>query len=275
MYVVSCRKGFTPPQLLAAENRYRNYKNPADPDVFDELNLTDILSVATNKHVCILVHGFNTGIGQAMSAYWEIVDRMNKTGVVGPQGYGLVIGFLWPGFSTPAGYAPAVLNANRSGPRLLDLVNHLRGVAHSVDVQTHSLGARVALMAMKSPKRVFVDNLILSAPAVDNHILEPAEAFFPAMDSCNRCMVYHSDKDAVLSSAFALVDFTDGFHGALGRKGPRSKPVTLSKTPNVYVVDCTARVQTDHSGYRKTNKYFEHWKTVLSGGPLSRYDELS
>ncbi len=275
MYVVSCRKGFTPTQFLASENRYRNYKNPTNPDAFDDLNLTDILDVVTGKHVCVLVHGFNTDVDQAMSAYWEIVDRMRQTGVAGPEGYGVVIGFLWPGFATPAGYAPAVLSANRSGDRLLDLVNHLRGVAHSVDVQTHSLGARVALMAMKNPKKVFVDNLILSAPAVDNHLLEPDEKFFPAMDSCNRCMVYHSSKDSVLTAAFPLTDLSDGIHGALGRKGPRSKPVTLAKNPNVYVVDCTARVQKDHSGYRKTNKYFEHWKTILSGGPLSRYDELS
>lgn len=275
MYVVSCRKGFTPTQILAGENRYRNYKNPTDPDKFDELTLTDIVNVCTNKHVGILVHGFNTDVDQAMAAYWEIVDRMQQTGVAGPQGYGIVIGFLWPGFSTPLGYAPAVLNANRAGARLLELVNSLRTVAHSVDVQTHSLGARVALSALKQPKKVFVDNLILSAPAVDNHLLEPNEAFFPAMDSCNRCFVCHSDQDSVLSTGFWVGDITDGIHGALGRKGPRSKPVTLSKTPNVYVVDCTARVKKDHSGYRKTNKYFEYWAKILSGGPLSRYDELS
>lgn len=275
MYVVSCRKGFTPTQLLSSENRYRNYKNPLDPEKFDELTLSDILSAATDKHVGILVHGFNTDVDQAMAAYWEIVDRMRNTGVAGPQGYGTVIGFLWPGFSTPLGYAPAVLNANRAGARLLELVNAIRTVAHSVDVQTHSLGARVALSALKNPNKVFVDNLILSAPAVDNQKLEPNEDFFAAMNSCNRCFVCHSAQDAVLTKAYWIGDAMDGLHPALGRKGPRSKPVTLSKTPNVYVVDCTARVKKDHSGYRKTNKYFDYWAKILSGGQLSRYDELS
>jgi esterase/lipase superfamily enzyme len=275
VYVVSCRKGFTPTQLLASENRYRNYKNPANPDVFEELTRTDIVNAAKNKHVGILVHGFNTDVDQAMAAYWEIVDRMRQTGVAGAQGYGLVIGYLWPGFSTPLGYAPAVVNANRAGTRLIDLVNSLRTTVLSVDVQTHSLGARVALSALKNPKQVFIDNLILTAPAVDNHLLEPTQDFYPAMDSCNRCFVCHSDKDSVLSTSFWVGDITDGIHGALGRKGPRSKQVTLSQTQNVYVVDCTARVKADHSGYRKTNKYFNYWAKILSGGALSRYDELS
>ncbi|MBY0505626.1 MAG: alpha/beta hydrolase [Bryobacteraceae bacterium] len=272
---MSCRRGFESDQFLGAENRYRNYTNPANPNAFTDLNLTDLLALAKNKHVCILVHGFNNQLPNVMSAYWEVVTRMNDQGVFGPAGYGLVVGFTWPGMATPLGYFTAMLTAKKAGPFLLDLVNQLRGEAHTVDVQTHSLGARVALTAVKNPKKTFVDNLILSAAAVDNHLLEPDEDFFPAMDSCNRCLVYHSRQDSVLRSAFRLADIADGFHKALGQTGPRSKSITLSKTPNVYVVDCTARVGKDHSGYRKTNQYFQHWAKVLQGGALSRYDELS
>lgn len=274
MYVVSCRKGFDSDQKLGAENRYRNYTNPADASAFTDLNLTELLAKAKDKHVCILVHGFKSPMAGVMSAYWQIVERMNTNGVFGPDGYGLVIGFTWPGKWTAAGYVLAVGTATKAAPHLLALVNHLRGEAHSVDVQTHSLGARVALEALKKPERVFVGNLIMSAPAVDNHLLEPAKDFFPAMDSCDRCLVYHSKQDSALGTFF-IADIKNGFHKALGRGGPRSKSITLEKTPNVYVVDCTTRVKKDHSGYRKTDEYFKHWKTVLSGGPLSRYDELS
>ncbi len=275
MYVVSCRRGFDSDQFTGAENRYRNYTNPTDASAFTDMTLTDLLAKAKDKHVCVLVHGFHNQMENVMKAYWEIVVRMNSTGVVGPDGYGLIIGFTWPGMATSLGYFTAMLSAKRAGPYLLDLVNQLRGEAHSVDVQTHSLGARVALVAMKNPKKVFVDNLILSAPAVDNHLLEPDQDFFPAMESCNRCMVYQSKQDSVLGGAYPLADIADGVHKALGRGGPRNKTITLAQTPNVYVVDCTTRVGKDHSGYRKTDEYFKHWKTVLSGGPLSRYDELS
>jgi esterase/lipase superfamily enzyme len=275
MYVVSCRKGFDSDQFAGKENRYRNYTNPNNPNTFTDMNLTDLLAKATKKHVCILVHGFKNEMPNVMGAYWEVVERMNTTGVVGPGCYELVIGFTWPGMATALGYFTAMVSAKKAAPFLLELVNQLNGVAHSVDIQTHSLGARVALVAMKNPKKVFVDNLILSAPAVDNHLLEPEQDFFAATDSCNKLMVYHSKQDSVLGSFFVAADVADGLHRALGQPGPRSKPITLAKTPNVYVVDCTARVKKDHSGYRKTDEYFKHWKTVLSGAPLSRYDELS
>lgn len=275
MYVVSCRRGFDSDQFLGAENRYRNYTNPLDPNAFVELNLTDLVNQAKNKHVAILVHGFKNQMPNVMNAYWEIVTRMNTTGVIAPAGYGLVIGFTWPGMTTSLGYFAAMATAKKAGPFLLQLINSLRAGAHSVDVQTHSLGARVALTALRNPNQVFVDNLLLSAPAVDNHLLEPGETFFAAMSSCNRCLVYHSKQDSVLRSGFRLADIADGLHRALGQGGPRSKAITLKETPNVYVIDCTLRVGKDHSGYRKTDEYFKHWSKVLSGGPLSRYDELS
>ncbi len=275
MYIVSCRRGFDSNELLGAKNQYRNYRNPADYTVFDDLNLTDILKVAKNKHVCILIHGFNNAMDHVMPAYWEMVQRMSDTGVTGTAGYGLVIGFTWPGMATAPGYFTALITSTKAAPYLLELINQLRGEAHSVDVQTHSLGARVALTALLDPSKVFVDNLLLSAPAVDHHLLEPAEKFNPCTDSCNRLLVYHSKQDSVLGGPYWIGDITDGIHPALGRGGPRNKTITLSKTKNVYVVDCTARVKSDHSGYRKTNYYFKHWATVLSGNALNRYDELS
>ena len=273
MYVVSCRAGFESDQILAKENRCRNFKNPAKPDVFDDMTLAELRTAASNKHVAILVHGLNSSITQVMASYWEIVDRMNQTGVFGPAGYGLVIGFTWPGMATSPGFFPALLTAKKAAPHLRELIDDLRPHAHTIDVQTHSLGARVALTALREPKKVFVDNLILSAPAVDNHLLEPDRDFAPSMESCNRCFVYHSKNDPVLKFSFLLGDIADGIHKALGLNGPRSKPLTVA-TKNVYVVDCAQRVK-DHSGYRKTNKYFQHWKQALSGAPMNRYDELS
>jgi esterase/lipase superfamily enzyme len=274
MYIVSCRRGFDSNQIPGAKNLFRNFTDPADSSVFVEMNLTGLLAAAANKHVCILVHGFNNDISQVMTSYWDIVTRMSDTGVAGPLGYGLVVGFTWPGMATAPGYFAAVGTAKKSAPFLLELINHLRGVAHSVDVQTHSLGARVALTALRDPSQVFIDQLLLSAPAVDHHLLEPDEDFFAAMDACNRCLVFHSKNDPVLGGAYWIGDITDGIHPALGLKGPRRKTITLSRTKNVYVVDCSAKVK-EHSGYRKTNAYFQYWKNVLTGTALTRYDELN
>jgi hypothetical protein len=83
-----------------------------------------------------------------------------------------------------------------------------------------------------------------------------------------------SKNDPVLKSGFWVGDVVGGIHAALGLKGPRSKAVTLEKTPNVYVVDCSARVKT-HGGYRLAPEYFAHWNEILEGGPVNRYGELS
>jgi len=274
MYVVSCRKNFTSNVSTAKANQVRNYTNPGSHKEFQELSMDALLQAAANKHICLLVHGFNNPIENVTKSYWDLVSGLAAPGLSGPAGYGLVIGFTWPGSRTPLGYFGAVSKANRSAPFLRELINALRTVAMTVDVQTHSLGARVALRAMEDPTKVFVDNLITTAAAVDNNILEPGETFFDAVTACNRCFVYHSKNDPVLKGGFWIGDILDGAHAALGLKGPRSKAVTLDKSPSVYVVDCSARVTT-HGGYRHASQYYDHWKQILAGGPMNRYDELS
>jgi esterase/lipase superfamily enzyme len=275
MYVVSCRKGFESDAQIGAGNLFRNYKNPADPTKFDDLDQNGILDVCRDRHIAILVHGYNNEMHEVMGSYWKIVSEMQAQGLSGVGGtYRVVLGFTWPGMAIRSGYFAALSTARKAGPFLAALVHSVRTVAKSVDVQTHSLGARVALTALKDPNKVFLDNLLLSAPAVDNHVLEPDKAFHRSLDNCNRCFVYHSKNDPVLKTFYKLGDVTDGIQAALGLRGPRSKPVTLSKTPNLYVVDCAARV-TSHGGYKDTPRYFEHWKQLLAGGPMSRYDELS
>lgn len=184
MYVVSCRKDFESNVVVAKANQYRNYTQPGDHTKFQDIELNTLLAAAANKHVCVLVHGFNNPIANVAKSYWELVS-----GVQTKAAYGLVVGFTWPGSRTPAGYFGAVPKAQRAAPFLRDLINSLRTVALSVDVQTHSLGARVALQALAEPAKVFVDNLMMTAPAVDHNVLEPGAAFGDSVASCNRCFV--------------------------------------------------------------------------------------
>lgn len=274
MYVVSCRRDFNSNQILGKENLVRNFTNPLDATAFQEMTMDQLREKAANKHVCVLVHGYRSPIANVMNSYWELVTRMSDEGVSGASGYGLVVGFAWPGKASKVGYFVARSSARRAGPRLLELVNDLRGVAHTVDVQTHSLGARVALTALRDSRKVFVDNLLLSAPAVDNNVFEVSREFHPVLESCNRCLVYHSRNDRVLRYTYPLGDVADGLKRAVGLRGPRSRVSTLADCPNLYIVDCAARVK-DHGGYRRATQYFEHWRKVLSGDAVSRYDELS
>lgn len=270
--MISCRKDFNSNLFFAEENQYRNYTNPSSPDTFQNIKLDQILEAASHKHVLIMVHGFNNPMENVLKSYWELLKGLGDEGLTGPGQYGLILGFTWPGSRFGAGYFGAVPKANRSASYLVDLISNLQGVAHSVDVQTHSLGARVALKALANPKKAFVDNLMLAAAATDNHLLEPEKLFAPALNSVNRCFSYHSSRDPVLGGAFWIGDILDGIHAALGWKGPRSKPLTL-KAPNLYIVDCSVRIDS-HGGYRACSQYYDHWRAVLAGGPMNRYDEL-
>jgi hypothetical protein len=86
-------------------------------------------------------------------------------GAHGHESYDLAIGFLWPGFQTQIGFFAAVPWANRSASHFRAFLKILNSAAHTVDLQTHSLGARVALQAMSFVHEVWGDNVLLTAPA--------------------------------------------------------------------------------------------------------------
>ncbi len=266
MIVVSCRQGFASDCALAGRLLVREYPDPARPGEFQSMGLPDLRARAAGQGVCILVHGYNTKLNDVLAAYGEMQERL------GPPGYGLTLGFAWPGWTRVA-FLFARRAANQAGLFLRDLVNELRPTARAVDVQTHSLGARVALSALRKKEGTAIAQLLLSAPAVDHTILEPGRFFHPALRSCARCVVYHSRHDKILRQAYPVGDSPDGIQPALGLKGPRSRAITLQHCPNVHVVDCSATVR-DHGGYRRADSYYQHWQRVASGAALERYEKL-
>lgn len=272
MIIASCRKDFDSNKFLTADFQLRDYPAPSRPNDFHEVTRSALQARATNRHVCILVHGYSNPLAGVLGAYAEMQTRMADAQIAGPDGYGLVLGFTWPGWWGP-GFPLARHSANYAARYLLLLINTLRPVAHSLDVQTHSLGARVALGALRRRERVFIDNLLLTAPAVDNTAFAPGREFKASLDACNRCFVYHSRRDAVLRKWYPAGDFINSICPALGRNGPRRPDTTLQQNSNLYLVDCAACVA-EHSGYRKAAAYYNHWSRVLSGSPLPRSDTL-
>ena len=273
MIYVSCRRDFRSDHRFSERNLVRDY-HATLAGSFDELTDDALAARAEGKHVLVLVHGYRNPIKTVETAYRQIVKTLTERGLLTrsdaglQEQYGLAIGFAWPGFRTRVvGFVAARPSANRAGGYLRDLLEVLQRSARTVDVQTHSLGARVALQALSTQDTLWVDNLLITAPAVDNECLEPNEEFHEALDSCARAFVYHSRHDRVLKaySAFAA-------DRALGATGPQNKPVILERCPNVYVVDCA--VVKGHSDYRKEKRYFDHWERVLNQEPLDRYGSI-
>jgi esterase/lipase superfamily enzyme len=268
MILASCRRHFDSNQLFE-DLQFRRYANLADTTKFVEVSAGELADEFADKHVVAFVHGFRNPIKNVADAYKKLETELINRGLIGPGNYDAAIGFLWPGFQTELGFFPAVPWANRSASYFREFVKLLNGSAHTVDVQTHSLGARVALQAMAFEHEVWVDNLMLTAAAVDNESLEPKKEFNASLASCRRCLVYHSSSDKVLKIAYRI----GALDKALGYNGPENPTIIRDKCPEVFVVDCSEMVKS-HGGYRAAGEVYDHWARVLSEGTLPRFENL-
>lgn len=129
----------------------------------------------------------------------------------------------------------------------------LRNRGTTVDIISHSLGARVALKALKEPTVTLVRNYYCMAGAVDNECLEPHEEFFDARTSMQKLYVMHSAKDDVLAKAYRIAEFDN----ALGLFGPEDKSVVTADGSNIYVTNCK-QVVTYHGGYKRSQPVFDY-----------------
>ncbi len=269
MILISCRKDFSNSRKFADKNAIRNYPFLPKLDKFEVLDEANLAEQMQGKHVLILVHGFRNPIQNVGSAYQQLLKGLLDSGLMGDTGYDLVLGFTWPGFETPVGFFPAIPFANRSAGYLRSLLELASRNAKTVDIETHSLGARVALQALAAGTDGFVDNLMLTAPAVDDECLEPGQEFHGALQHCRRCLVYHSEKDKTLKVGYRFA----GLDRALGLKGPEHPAIIKAKCPDVFVVDCK-KVVASHSAYRNAGAYYEHWGRVLNATPLDQFEVL-
>jgi esterase/lipase superfamily enzyme len=245
MILISCRKDFSNSRKFADKNTIRNYPFLPKLDKFDVLDEANLAAQMQGKHVLILIHGFRNPLQNVGSAYQQILKGLLDSGLVGDIGYDLVLGFTWPGFETPVGFFPAIPFANRSA------------------------GFFRSLQALAAGTDGFIDNLMLTAPAVDDECLEPGQEFHGALQHCRRCLVYHSEKDKTLKIGYRFADLDR----ALGLKGPEHPAIIKAKCPDVFVVDCK-KVVASHSAYRNAGAYYEHWGRVLNATPLEQFEIL-
>ncbi|MBX9599595.1 MAG: alpha/beta hydrolase [Bryobacteraceae bacterium] len=270
MILVSCRSEFVSDHRFAGQNLFRDYPDLKNTGSFTDLDEQSLLAQVMGKHVLVLVHGYRNVLKNVADSYHTVLTKLMDSELVQPPHYDLVLGFLWPGFRTQLGFFPAVPYANRSAGFFRTLLIRLGGSALTVDVQTHSLGARVALQALSATEELFVDNLMLTAAAVDNECLEPGQEFHASLDRCRRTVVYHSNQDKVLKIGFRIASLDR----ALGLRGPEHPSIIEQKCPTVYVVDCSHVVK-KHGSYRMAGAYYSHWARVLGEFPLPRFETLT
>jgi esterase/lipase superfamily enzyme len=106
-----------------------------------------------------------------------------------------------------------------------------------------------------------IDNVLLTASAVDDEVLEKNKEFYPALDRCQRIFSYSSKNDPVVKTAYRLGDFPE-FDAALGYHGTEHPDRLARHSERAYMIDCSEQVKS-HGGYRQSAEFFGHWKKVL------------
>lgn len=222
-----------------------------------EISMAEVARRVKGKRVLVLIHGYHNSVSDTMDSFGTIVDTLRDRGLVDeggddPLAYQLVIGLQWPCSSLYLGFVTAWGRAARAGSMLADLLENW--AAEAVDVETHSLGARVALEAISYPQG-YVRNLILTEPAVHADVFnKPGGQYaWSTASSAKQILVCYSKHDDVLRYAFRACKWTR----ALGLYGPSG-----ATSANVHPVDCSLDVDC-HAAPKRSEILFSAWKELL------------
>lgn len=240
-----------------AENYAIRNIDLAGADAGKPMDEAALLTAIQGKNVLLLIHGYRNPQENVRAAYRDIEQRMAAGGLLGAgKAYDIIIGYTWPGGILHVSYPLSRKWAEKSGTKhvrpLLTKLIGAAGTRGSVDVNTHSLGARVALYALIQGN-IKLRNLWMLAPAVDDDSIEHGEKFDTSAQSAKRTYLLHSRQDGVLKFTFPLCEFDK----ALGYEGPEHPALIKDFSRQVRVVDCT-RIVDNHSGYRMSAPVYQY-----------------
>jgi len=240
MIHASCRQNFTSTTFLAPLQLRIS-------DTGEAITKGQLQDMLAGRQVDIFVHGYRNEFEGAANAYNTLSTQLDGKGMTDSAR----IGFFWPGSWARVGFSMAVARAKRAGLELAELIDYLKLAGCKVTVETHSLGARVALCALKEGPSV--DCLILTAPAVDYDSLALSGEFQNAVYKAGKFTVMHSKRDSVLKFAYRALNW---FTPALGLVGPESpKPLRVAVRDMTAVVD-------NHGAYKDVDAVFDpsYWR---------------
>ena len=249
-----------------------------DPSTAGDRDLTeaDYLAELAGRKVLLLVHGYNNTEDAVNLAYARIERASQK---LLRTRYDTITGYTWPGGAIGLAYPVARSRANTAGPRLAGWIRKIARVAGSLDIMSHSLGARVALKALGAIPAGKVRNLYLLAAAVDNESIEKGEEFFDATRRCETVMVMHSRHDRTLARWYRIGDallpwqWFDLLDVALGCSGPEDPADIIAHSPHVVVVNGKGP-QLDHGDYKDHPAVYGFLAKFLAGKVPGQFHSL-
>jgi esterase/lipase superfamily enzyme len=269
MFIVSSRADFVDPDKIIDQGFIvRDVDLESADESFDDLTMEDFLAALQGKHLCILIHGYNNECHEVYDSYQIIDEHLRQFS----NPYDIVVGFSWPGGNSTLEWWDAVRRANAVGRKFRHLLEQIKHISTSIDLISHSLGARVCLKALKNSKdnsRELVKNYYCMAAAVDNESLEEGEEFFASRNSVDNIYVMHSARDGVLAGSYKLAELDN----ALGLFGPENKSEIDKRGSNVYVANCK-QVVSHHGGYKRSIEVYSYIEATRKATPRKRFITL-
>lgn len=212
--------------------------------------IAELRSRCDGERVLVLIHGYNSDVTEARAAYQDIEGHVLDW-------YTVVVRCYLPLSRWVPGFWQAWGRADDGGALLRSIFDGLP--AASIDVETHSLGARVWawMFSGAAPVAGQWRNAILTGAAIPQLSLDLGGGkYYRATQNFVRVLVAHSEHDSALK----------GYEWAtlrtvrcLGLRGP-----TPQSAPCVRGFDCSPTVP-NHGGYRHSAQLYGAWKGLLKG----------
>lgn len=270
MYIISSRLNFSDADDLLPSGHIIREIDLRDDSVSRSFSDIDkFFSVISGRKVLMLVHGYNNEQDEIYDAYSIIEEKVRKHL---ESEYDDVIGYIWPGGDSKLEWWPAKRSANAIAKRFRLLVRDIAQSALSLDLMSHSLGARVILKAMKQVVggngETLVRNYYCTAASVDDEVFEEEEEYHDAIDKFGRILIFHSRRDGVLKLAYRLAEGDS----ALGLSGPEDKSYIENHTSNIFVINCKKKIK-KHGKYKHSNDLYSYISRSLAG-QVKRFETL-
>ncbi|MFY0563984.1 alpha/beta hydrolase [Archangium lansingense] len=266
MYMISSREKFWSSTELSASDEIRDV-DLTDDSLGQKVSTDELRNVLRSKRVLLLIHGYNSEEDDVVRAY-TIIEKMLTSNQGTRTQYDHILGYSWPGGDDPLDYFAARRKASAISRRVASWLGVLSEEATAFDIMTHSMGGRVALLALSDPtmkqpeNKPVVRNLFTTAAAVDNESIQYGEKHYTATQACQFFFVFHSRKDPVLERWYRAAEFDR----ALGLDGPEDPASIVRHSPNVRVVNCKQFIK-EHGGYKQCLPLYDHLGKVLSDQP--------
>ena len=213
-------------------------------------------ALAVEPRITFLLHGFNVNRAKGRAGLLDFASKFD-----GAQP-GALVATLWPGdhWVRFASYPFEGGDADDTAIQLARFIDEVIHPGTPVSFVTHSLGARVAMEAIKAlPDRNFsIAQICLMAPAIDDYSVSFDQVYRTQVLQAERVAVLSSREDEVLKFAYPAADllqafiffWRDAFGFALGYHGPRAHEESGGSVPDNIVHEAIKNYRnSDHGDY--------------------------